>query len=82
MTKTKDQKRISVEDVASMLKQGEDFYILCHQHPDGDTLGSAFGLYYALKKLGKRAKVLCSDPISERYGYMTKDYLEEEFAPV
>ena len=81
MTKTKDQKRISVEDVASMLKQGEDFYILCHQHPDGDTLGSAFGLYYALKKLGKRAKILCSDPISERYSYMTKDYLEEEFAP-
>ena len=56
MTKTKDQKRISVEDVASMLKQGEDFYILCHQHPDGDTLGSAFGLVLRAEKAGKAGK--------------------------
>ncbi|MBC8570439.1 DHH family phosphoesterase [Oscillospiraceae bacterium NSJ-54] len=64
-----------------MLLLGEDVLILSHQHPDGDTLGSAFGLCFALQKCGKRARIECSDPIADRYDYLTDHYTEESFVP-
>lgn len=83
MTKANENKgqRISVAQAAALLLSGEDILLLSHQHPDGDTLGSAFGLYFALKKCGKRARIACSDPISERYAYLTEHYEEESFRP-
>ena len=56
---------------AVRLLQGmEDVAILCHKSPDGDTLGCGFALLYALQKLGKRAVVLCKDPLPDRYTYL------------
>ena len=37
----------------SRLLKAERILLLCHKNPDGDTLGSAAALYWALKKLGK-----------------------------
>jgi phosphoesterase RecJ-like protein len=61
---------MTVPQVCAYLKEQEDFLILCHQSPDGDTLGSGFGLYYALLALGKRAQVVCSDPIPPQFSYL------------
>lgn len=57
---------------ADLLKHAEDVFILTHKNPDGDTLGSGYGLMHALRSLGKRAQVLCHDPIPDRYDYLDR----------
>ena len=52
---------VSLEVIGQKLKERQNILILTHQNPDGDTLGSGMALYYALKQMGKRACVLCSD---------------------
>ncbi len=74
---------LSVAETAARLRAAEDILLLCHKNPDGDTLGSAFGLCYALQAVGKRVQVKCSDPVPKMYSYMTDAYFaaEKEFAP-
>lgn len=63
-------KMLTLEEAAQFLHQAQDVVILTHKAPDGDTVGSAFALMHTLNRLGKRADVLCSDPISSRYSYL------------
>lgn len=37
----------------SLLMQKDNITLLCHRRPDGDTVGSAFALYYALREPGQ-----------------------------
>lgn len=60
-----------IKKVASFLREKDNFLIVCHQNPDGDTIGSAFALKSILKGMGKRATVVCQDEFPEKYGYMT-----------
>ncbi|MBE6827320.1 MAG: bifunctional oligoribonuclease/PAP phosphatase NrnA [Ruminococcaceae bacterium] len=62
--------KIDLSEVVSILKENDNFLLLTHRNPDGDTLGSAFGLMYALRTRGKTAKVLNCDKIPEKYSYM------------
>jgi phosphoesterase RecJ-like protein len=55
--------------------------ILSHRKPDGDTLGSAFGLLYALESLGKTARVECEDGFPEHYAFLYGAYVPAEFEP-
>lgn len=66
-------------NIAKFLKENDNFLILTHKSPDGDTLGSGFGLCYALRFLNKNANVVCSDEIPERYSYFTKEYAPQDF---
>ena len=50
--------------------QRDNITLLCHRRPDGDTVGSAFALYYALRQLGKEVRVLCADPLPQQYRYL------------
>ncbi len=61
----------SLSDTADFLKQKDNFVILTHQNPDGDTLGSGFGLAMLLDKMGKKSTVICSDEIPKKYAYFT-----------
>lgn len=60
---------LSLKQTVKFLKQNDDYIILTHASPDGDTLGSAYALFYALKELGKTVQVLCPDEIPKKYGY-------------
>ena len=40
------------------LKNHGAWTLVCHEHPDGDTLGSAFALYSLAKRCGKRAAIV------------------------
>lgn len=53
-----------------LLRERDDFAILCHAHPDGDALGSAFGLAGILETAGKRVCVCCADPVTPNYDYL------------
>lgn len=64
---------INCKEAASFLKASEDILILCHRNPDGDTLGSGCGLCRALRSMGKRARILVSDPIPQKMQYLAED---------
>lgn len=72
---------LDIAEVLCRLKKADDILIVCHKNPDGDTLGSAGALYWMLKGLGKRAAVLCADPISARYDYMGFEQFTKQFQP-
>ena len=57
--------QIEYTDAINFLMNCDDAYILTHQSPDGDTIGSAFALCYLLKELGKRSKIICPDGMPE-----------------
>ena len=40
-----ENKSVSLHDAVKLLLEADDIYLLCHQYPDGDTLGSACLLY-------------------------------------
>lgn len=61
---------ISCEEAAKLLKNCTEAHILIHQNPDGDCIGSGYALAQMLWQLGKKASVLCSDPIPKRYQFM------------
>lgn len=64
---------LSVGEVCSFLLTNDNYLILCHASPDGDTLGSGYALKLGLASLGKKAKVVCPDPIPSKYNYFMDD---------
>ncbi len=71
----------SLVEISNILKNKNFFYILTHMYPDGDALGSAFALCRILQKLGKFAKVMYSNPIPEKFEYLTKLVTHQDFEP-
>lgn len=65
----------------SILTDAGSVLILTHKSPDGDTLGSAFALCRALKKLGKQVSVICSDPFPPKYYYLHEGIESMQFEP-
>lgn len=72
---------ISDKQAADLLRKADNILLLAHQYPDGDTLGSNFALCQALQSMGKRVRVLCGDPIPEKYDYMTAQVPMPDFEP-
>lgn len=73
--------KITIAEAGEFLKHCGDAYILIHRSPDGDCIGSGLSLQAVLRQLGKRARVLCHDPIPERYAYLFPEEPEEDFEP-
>lgn len=61
---------VNLNAATDFLKSHDNFLILTHGHPDGDTLGSALALKEALVLFGKKAQVACGDPVPKKFGYM------------
>ncbi len=62
--------RLDVKECASLLKEFDNYLILTHRNPDGDTLGSAFALKRALDLLGKKSMVRCFDEMHPKFSYL------------
>ncbi|MBR2861487.1 MAG: bifunctional oligoribonuclease/PAP phosphatase NrnA [Clostridia bacterium] len=56
-----------MKNLAEFILQGDNFAVISHISPDGDTMGSAAALIYALEKLGKRAQWFCEGNVPEDY---------------
>lgn len=59
-----------LEDIARLINQNDDFLLISHISPDGDTFGCMLGLGAALKKLGKRVQTVCENPVPKIYGFL------------
>lgn len=70
-------KKLTINETAEWFKSRDNFLLLTHIRPDGDTLCSAAGLAATLKKCGKTAYLLKNDGATERY----LSYMGGYFAP-
>ncbi len=64
------------EQTAAWLSTYNNYLILMHAHPDGDTLGSGIGLCRILRMMGKNAHCVCASPVPYRLRGITD---EQEF---
>ena len=73
--------QINFSEAARLLLDNDNFLILAHAKPDGDTLGSAYALQKALLLLGKKAFVKCGDPVPSKYKFLVLPEVCDEFEP-
>ena len=73
-------KNLTRNETGEFLRSHDNFCILTHRRPDGDTLGSAAALCLGLRKLGKNAWVLNPteplDHLDWLLADITKDFAE------
>lgn len=67
-----DPTNITLNEAAEFFKERDDFLILSHASPDGDTFGCSYALCGALQRMGKRAKIRCADPLPKNFSHLLK----------
>ncbi|MBQ4302067.1 MAG: DHH family phosphoesterase, partial [Oscillospiraceae bacterium] len=60
-------KKLTLPETAEYLKTHDDYLILTHRRPDGDTVGSAAALCRMLRAIGKRAAVYPNPQITPKF---------------
>lgn len=70
---------LTLKKTCDFLKERDNYLILCHSTPDGDTLGSAYALALGLTAIGKRCMIKCADEIPTKYSYFTSHFENSEF---
>ena len=70
---------MTFQDILKIFEENDNFLILTHKSPDGDTLGSGFALCAFLRDMGKKANVVNSDSFPERYDLIYESYYPQEF---
>ena len=69
---------INLYELSVYLKDHDNYEILTHAYPDGDTLGSGFALCLALQQIGKNARVITTN-IPSKFTYLLKGVKEQDF---
>ena len=65
-------------EAAGFLLAHDNFAILTHRRPDGDTVGSAAALCLGLRKLGKTAYVLENSEVTDRFSWLLEGLTKPE----
>lgn len=73
------QEEFQKNKLIQLIKNSESFIITTHKHCDADGLGSALGMLYALKKMGKTARLLLVDDLPKRYDFLNTDLLVQSY---
>ena len=60
-------KNLTIRETADFLLQHDNYTILTHRRPDGDTVGCAIALCRGLRKLGKTAHIYENPQFTPRY---------------
>ncbi len=72
---------IDFKTAADYILQQDNILLLCHKNPDGDTLGSAGALAFALESKGKKVAVACHNKIPHKYDYLKLPVYDGSFQP-
>ena len=62
MSPAPDPRAPELERIAAAISERQRFVVASHARPDGDAIGSAFAMAYALRAIGKEAVVVSADP--------------------
>ncbi len=72
---------MTVRETAEFLRTHDNYLILTHRRPDGDTIGCAAGLCAMLRALGKTAFALKNEETTAHYeGYIAPYWAAEDYA--
>lgn len=73
---------LTIQETADFLRRRDNFLILSHLRPDGDTIGSGTALCLALRQCGKRAYMLRNPEITKTYEpYAAGLWAPADYAP-
>ncbi len=71
-------KEMTLKEACAFLKERDNFTLLAHGQPDGDTIGSCFALAFALKQFGKKVRVLCCDAIPLKFHFISNSFENDD----
>jgi phosphoesterase RecJ-like protein len=71
-------KTLTKKQTADFLNENDNYVILTHRRPDGDTLGSSALLCRGLRKMGKTAHILRNPEITEKYAHLHEGLTTEQ----
>ncbi len=60
----------NLSEIGDLVDRARRALIIAHRMPDGDTLGSALGLAWALRKRGIEARLSCADPVPGEFRFL------------
>ena len=66
-------------EAAQWLAEHDNYVILTHRRPDGDTIGSAAALCLGLRQLGKTAHVLLNAEVTPKYAHLMEGLTKRPF---
>lgn len=69
---------IDKKECLRILSENDEFLVISHEHPDGDTLGCAFALCEALRLMGKKRAFMCADKLTNEFSFLTDDFCDDE----
>lgn len=72
---------LTLVEAAKWLIDRDNFLILSHKSPDGDTIGSSAGLCIALREQGKTAYMLKNDEIPDDFLPFVENLQSADFEP-
>ncbi len=61
---------LTLDAVAELFKPHHKIFVAAHIMPDGDTIGSALGLTWTLRRMGKTVAVTCNDHVSNTFDFL------------
>lgn len=79
MIYTPKEEQFQKNKLVKLIQNSQSFIITTHRHCDADGLGSALGMLYALKKMGKSARLLLVDDLPSRYHFLNTDLLVQTY---
>lgn len=62
--------KVGIEDLVVRFRQAEHFVLTTHIKPDGDALGSLFGLADILRDMGKKVLCYLEEPVPHLYRFL------------
>lgn len=69
---------MNLYEIAKFLEAHDNYEILTHAYPDGDTLGSSFALCMALQQIGKNARVITTN-VPSKFLYLLNGVKQQIF---
>ncbi len=68
--RTTEKRGSMLNNAAEFLRTHDDFLLIAHISPDGDTLGSCLALYASLLQLKKNVQITCEDSVPQIYRFL------------
>lgn len=72
---------IDIKTAAEFFKNNDNFLLLCHSSPDGDTVGCATALARALKNAGKKVNIRCGDRMPKDFDMLFEGLELDDIEP-
>jgi len=71
----KTSKMMTTVETATWLQNRDNYLIITHRRPDGDTIGCAGALAHGLRECGKTAYILKNPETTPRYQVFVEEYI-------